>query len=51
MEDVQHMALAAMLELHKTGIQIDVQDENKFYESLSRFLEESFDWPDYKNYN
>lgn len=51
MEDVRPMALALMLQIDKNGIQIDDQDRDKFYDSLCLFLEESFNWPDYKNYN
>ena len=51
MEDVRRMALALMLEMGKSNIQIEQKDEDEFYESLSLFLEESFNWPDYSSYN
>jgi hypothetical protein len=51
MEDVTRMKLALMKEMACSDISMDIEDENKFYNSLSFFLEESFNWPDYKSYN
>jgi hypothetical protein len=52
MEDVRRIKQALMQELHKCGIEISSEkDEDQFYANLGLFLEESFNWPDYKNYN
>jgi hypothetical protein len=51
MEDVTRMKLALMKEMACSNISMDIENENKFYNSLSFFLEESFNWPDYKRYN
>lgn len=51
MEDVTRMKLALMQEMASLQINMDVENEQKFYDSLSLFLEESFDWPYYKKFN
>jgi hypothetical protein len=51
MEDVRDMKLALMDAMEARGIRMGIDDENKFYDSLSLFLEESFNWPDYRNLN
>jgi len=51
MEDVTRMKLALMKEMACSNISMGIEDENKFYNSLSFFLEESFNWPDYKKFN
>ena len=51
MEDVTRMKLALMKEMACSNISMDIENENKFYNSLSFFLEESFNWPDYKRFN
>jgi hypothetical protein len=51
MEDVRAMKLALMDAMEARGVSMGIDDENKFYDSLSLFLEESFNWPDYRNLN
>ena len=51
MEDVTRMKLALFKEMDSLKISLDRENENKFYDSLSFFLEESFNWPDYKKFN
>ncbi len=45
------MKLALLKEMASLKINMDVENEQKFYDSLSLFLEESFDWPYYKKFN
>lgn len=52
MEDVKRMSLALINKMDSDlKISMSIEDEDKFYDSLSLFLEESFNWPDYKNHN
>lgn len=51
MEDIGVIKLALMDKMEASGIRMDIETENKFYDSLSLFLEESFDWPDYTSFN
>ena len=51
MEDVTRMKLALLKEMASLKVSMDIENENKFYDSLSLFLEESFNWPDYKKFN
>jgi hypothetical protein len=52
MEDLRAAQLAFYNALQDRQIYFaTVEDDNKFYESMSLFLEESFNWPDYHSYN
>ena len=52
MEDVSIAMGAFYSALYKRDIHFaSVEEDNKFYDSLSLFLEESFNWPDYNNFN
>jgi len=52
MEDLQAIHNRVFDELQKRDIWFDcVTDDNRFSKDLSEFLEKSFSYPDYKNYN
>lgn len=52
MEDVIDAKLALMDTLESKGIRFSsAEAENDFYDNLSLFLEESFNWPDYRHHN
>ena len=52
MEDLDHRHNRVYEELGKRNIWFDsVTADNKFSEELSEFLEKSFDFPSYQNYN
>ncbi len=51
MEDIIRMKLALFREMAALKITMQVKDEDKFNDSFSLFLEESFNWPDFKNHN
>lgn len=52
MEDLDHLHNRVYEELGKRNIWFDsVTADNKFSEELSEFLEKSFDFPSYQNYN
>lgn len=52
MEDLIAAHIAFYDTLEKRGIAFNsVEDDDKFYDSMRLFLEESFNWPDYGNHN
>lgn len=52
MEDLDYVHNRVYEELAKRNIGFDsVAADNKFSEELSEFLEKSFDFPSYQNYN
>ena len=52
MEDLDHVHNRVYEELGKRNIWFDsVTADNKFSKELSEFLEKSFDYPSYQNYN
>ena len=51
MEDVSRMALALMKSIHESDIKMPFKDEDQFFVDLCLFLEERFNFPDYKSYN
>lgn len=52
MEDIMTAKVAFMDALESRGIKcVSLEEEDKFYDSLGLFLEESFNWPVYANYN
>ena len=52
MEDLESIHKRVFEELQKRDIWFDsVTADNKFSDGLMEFLEKSFDYPDYKNYN
>jgi hypothetical protein len=52
MEDIIAAQSAFFAELEKRNLNFEsVEEDDKFYESLRLFLEESFNWPDYNSYN
>lgn len=50
MEDIGSCQLAFFDALQKRGIEIPPEDENTFWDSMRLFLEESFNWPDYRSH-
>jgi len=51
MSEVNKMVLAAYEVLDKNGITFEnVQEDNQFFDSISLFLEESFDWPEHTSF-
>ena len=52
MEDIEAIHNKVFEELQRRDIWFDsVTADNKFSDGLMKFLEKSFDSPDYKNYN
>jgi hypothetical protein len=52
MEDLQAIHNRVFEELQKRDIWFDsVTADNRFSKELSEFLEKTFDYPDYQNYN
>lgn len=52
MEDLRAAKLAFYNALQDRQIYFaTVEEDNKFHDSFSLFLEESFNWPDYHSYN
>lgn len=52
MEDLEAVHNRVFQELQKRNIWFDsVTADNKFSKELSEFLEKSFDFPSYRNYN
>lgn len=52
MEELGAAKLALYDSLQKNGeIFQTIQDDNKFWDSFSLFLEESLGWPDYRSHN
>ncbi len=52
MEDLMHAKVAFMDALDQRGLKcVSNAEEDRFYDSLSLFLEESFGWPDYASHN
>lgn len=52
MEDISAAQVALFDKLDQRGIKFaTLDDENRFWDSLSLFLEESFGWPDYASHN
>lgn len=52
MEDIRAAHIAFYEVLEKRGIKFaSVEEDDRFYDSMRLFLEESFNWPDYGNYN
>ena len=52
MEDVNYAKSALFAALLKRDLHFSsVEEDDKFHDSLSLFLEESFNWPDYNNFN
>lgn len=48
MEDIGAAKVALIDALAKRGIEMTPEEENLFWDSLGLFLEESFNWPDYR---
>ena len=52
MEDIIAAQCAFFEALEKRNLNFEsVEEDDKFYESLRLFLEESFNWPDHNSYN
>jgi len=51
MEDVSRMALALMKSINDSGIKMTFKDEDQFFIDLHLFLEERFNWPNYRKHN
>lgn len=52
MEDIIAAHIAFYEVLEKRGIKFaSVEEDDRFNQSMRLFLEESFNWPDYGNYN
>lgn len=52
MEDINSMTLAIFEKMREDlKVEINKEDEDRFFESVSLFLEESFNYPEYRNYN
>lgn len=52
MEDVERITADVFKSLNDNNIQFDsIVDDNNFHDRLRVFLEESFDFPDYRNHN
>jgi lipoate-protein ligase A len=51
MEDVHTILLAAFEKMRALGVDTDSPDADALWDRLSACLEESFGYPDYRNYN
>ena len=51
LEDLNTAKLAFFDSLSRQGYEMDVENENAFWDSMGLFLEESFGWPDYVGFN
>ncbi len=52
MEDLMMAKVAFMDALEARGVKfVSLQEEDRFYDSLGLFAEESFNWPDYASHN
>lgn len=52
MEDLTHAKVAFMDALEERGVKcVSNEEEDKFYDSLGLFLEESFGWPEWRSHN
>lgn len=52
MEDLMTAKVAFMDALESRGLKcVSLEEEDKFYDSLGLFLEESFGWPVYASHN